>query len=132
MPFSRDASSAVDVYLRLHPRARDVRLLPSLTNPDLPAGKIFVGRWLRRAERLAKLPKLSRGAEHPFRRQFPSDRRQLPDAGIMAVAGWRSSRVMRESYQHADGERMLSVVESPESRPKRVESGTPVAHADAK
>ena len=41
----------------------------------------------------------------------------------MAVAGWQSPRVMRESYQHSDGAGMLSVVE-PESRPKPQVSGT--------
>jgi hypothetical protein len=56
----------------------------------------------------------------------------LPDVDIMAVAGWRASRVMRESYQHSDGPGMLSVVEPSESRPKPSESGTNEAQAEAK
>jgi len=68
---------------------------------------------------------------HPFRRSFASERRHLPDVDIMAVAGWRSSRVMRESYQHSDGPAMLSVVEPFKSRPKPSESGTNEAQAEA-
>ena len=124
VPLSRDARAAIDVYLRRHPKAGDVPLVPSNAEPHLACGKILAGRWLSRAEKLAQLPKLARGAWHPFRRAFASDRRHLPDVDIMAVAGWRSSRVMRESYQHADASGMLSVVEPPESRPKPGESGT--------
>ena len=131
VPLSSDARAAIDVYLRRHPKAGDVPLLPSNTEPHLACGKIFAGRWLRRAEKLAELPNIARGAWHPFRRSVASEHRHLPDADIM-VAGWRSSRVMRESYQHADGQGMLSVAEPPESRPNPRESGTPVAQSEAK
>ena len=106
--------------------------VPSNAEPHLACGKILAGRWLTRAEKLAELPKLARGAWHPFRRSFASERCHLPDVDIMAVGGWRASRVMRESYQHSDGPGMLSVVEPSESRPKPSESGTNEAQAEAK
>jgi hypothetical protein len=50
----------------------------------------------------------------------------------MAAGGWRSFRVMQESYQHADAAGMLNVVESAETRPKPSERGTTDARANAK
>jgi integrase len=132
VPLSRDARHELDVYLRHHPRAGDVPLLPANTSPDLACGKILAGRWLRKAEKLAQLPKLARGAWHAFRRQWASERRHLSAADTMAAGGWRSFRVMRESYQHADADGMLSVVDGPESRPNRQTSGSELAHAKSK
>lgn len=132
IPLSGDARAALDVYLRRHPTAGDVPLLPSNAGPHLACERILAGLWLTRAEKLAELPKLARGAWHPFRRSFASERRHLPDVDIMAVAGWRSSRVMRESYQHSDASGMLSVVEPAESRPKPSGSGTNEAQSEAK
>ena len=131
VPISRDARHALDVYVRHHPRAGDVPLLPSNSNPDLACGKILAGRWLSKAEKLAELPKLARGAWHTFRGQWASERRHLSPVDTMAAGGSRSFRVMRESYQHADAEGMLSVVESTESRPNPEERGSEVAHAAA-
>ena len=77
MPLSRDARTAIDVYLRHHPMAGDVPLVPSNAEAHQPCGKILAGRWLRKAEKLAEVPKLARGAWHPFRRQCASERRQV-------------------------------------------------------
>jgi hypothetical protein len=53
-------------------------LLSSNAEPHLACGKTLAGRWLTRAEKLAEVPKLARGAWHPFRRSFasPSSRRR--------------------------------------------------------
>ena len=105
---------------------------PSNANPDLARGKTLAGRGLRKAEKLAKQPKLARGAWHAFRRQWASERRHLSPTDTMAAGGWRSFRVMRESYQHADAEGMLSMVEAAESRPKREPSDTNLAQTNSK
>ena len=120
VPVGSDAMAGLPVGWLMFPTA------PSDSDGNSP------GDQARRPRSVAELPKLARGAWHPFRRSFASERRHLPDVDIMAVAGWRSSRVMRESYQHSDATGMLSVVEPSESRPKPSESGTNEAQAEAK
>ena len=92
VPLASDARAALDVYLRQHPKAGDVPLLPSNAEPHLACGKIFADRWLRRAEKLVALPKLARGAWHPFGRQWASERRHLSAGDLMAAGdGGRSA-----------------------------------------
>ena len=107
--------------------------LPSTTHPHLACGKIVAGRWLREKRRSSLgSPSPVPGAWHPFRLQVASERRDLPDAAIMAVTGWRSVRVIPESYRHADGARMLTVLDPAGSRPRAPEPGTDSAPAKAK
>jgi hypothetical protein len=98
VPLSRDARSALDVYLGLHPRARMCHCSHH-SRTRSPCRKDLC--W----------------PMAPARR----DARQ----GAEALA-WRLAPVppsVRGGYAFRRG--------IPESRPKRVESGTPVAHADS-
>jgi integrase len=132
VPLSADARAALDAYLRANPRAGDVPLMPANRNRDRAPGLALAGRWMRAAEKLAKVPKLARGEWHIWRRLWATERRHLPVQDLAAVGGWRSLSVLRSIYQHADAAGMLSAVESPESGPKRRGRGTQKAQANAK
>jgi hypothetical protein len=69
-------------------------------------------KWLLRAEKRAKLPKLRGGIWHPYRRLWATERKALPDADVAAAGGWRDTRALRLSYQQADPATMKSVVEA--------------------
>ncbi len=132
VPLSREARAAIDAYLRANPRAGDVPLIPANRRREQPAGLAVAGRWLRAAEKLAKVPKLSRGEWHIWRRLWASERRGMAVQDVAAVGGWRSLAVLRSVYQHADAAGMLSVVDPPESRPKARKIGTRKAQRNAK
>lgn len=131
-PLSTAARAALDAYLRAHPCAGDVPLVPSRADPTRVCGKASAGYWMRRAERLAKLPKLARGEWHTLRRLWATERRHLPVQDVAAAGGWKSLAVLRSVYQHADAAGMLAVLEPPESRPKPRRRGTQTAQRRAK
>ncbi|MHB1863401.1 MAG: tyrosine-type recombinase/integrase [Gemmatimonadaceae bacterium] len=116
-PLSRDARAALDDYLRQNPRVGEAPLFSASSDPSRAVHKVLVGYWLRRAEKLAKLPKLERGGYHAFRRLWASERRHLPAQDVAAAGGWRSLSTMRSAYQHADSATVFQVVENAPSGP---------------
>ncbi|HTK55063.1 MAG TPA: site-specific integrase, partial [Gemmatimonadaceae bacterium] len=118
VPMSRETRAAVESYLRANPRAGEAPLIPATRDPDRTPGLAAAGRWLRAAEKLAKVPKLARGEWHAWRRLWATERRAMPVQDIAAVGGWRSLAVLRSVYQHADAAGMLSAVEPPRSAPE--------------
>ncbi|HEU4631700.1 MAG TPA: tyrosine-type recombinase/integrase, partial [Gemmatimonadaceae bacterium] len=129
-PLSREARAALDAYLGAHPRVGDAPLFPSTADPAVPIYKTVAGYWLARAESLAKLPKLERGAWHAFRRLWASERRALPAQDVAAAGGWRSLATMRTAYQQADAATIYSVVEN--APPAPPEKGGPKGAAEAR
>lgn len=111
-PISKETRTALDVYLREHPKLGDAPLFASAEYPSRSIGKEIAGYWLRKAEKLAKLERMERGGYHAFRRAWASERRHLPAQDVAAAAGWRSLSVMRSAYMHPDAQTVLSVVES--------------------
>ena len=126
-PLSREARSALDAYLGAQPHVGDVPLFPQASDATKSVHKAHAGYWLQRAELLADLAKLERGAWHAFRRLWASERRALPAQDVAAAGGWRSLSVMRSAYQQADAPTVYSVVEKapvpPPDRPKRAHKG---------
>lgn len=122
-PIGRSAREALDAYLRRNPRVGDVPLFPAPgrprkksapgaePTPEQPIRRDLAAKWLLRAEKLARLPKLAGGAFHPYRRLWASERKHLPDVDVAAAGGWRDTRALKASYQHADPETVLQVVE---------------------
>lgn len=72
----------------------------------------LVTSWLLRAEKRAKLPKLERGAFHPYRRLWAVERKHLPVQDVAEAAGWRDTRSLETLYQQADAATVLRVVEN--------------------
>jgi integrase len=121
-PVSRPAREALDTYLRLNPRMGNVPLFPApgrkprkgqrkpATQPK-PISRDLAAKWLVRAETKAELPKLVGGVFHPYRHLWATERKGLADADVAAAGGWKDTRALKISYQHADGATVLSVVE---------------------
>lgn len=79
-------------------------------NPESSIRHDTMGRWLMRAEKLAGVPKLRGGRWHPYRRLWATERKDLPDADVAAAGGWRSTEALKLSYQKADPDTMLRVM----------------------
>ena len=62
-------------------------LFPGGEKTDQAINDEIAAYWLRKAEKLAKLPKLARGGYHPFRRLWASERRHLPAQDVAAAGG---------------------------------------------
>jgi hypothetical protein len=121
-PISKAARAALDEYLRRNPRMGDVPLFPapgkrrkkgdkSPAPAEQPMSRDRAAKWLVRAEGLAELPKLVGGVFHPYRRLWATERKGLADADVAAAGGWKDTRALKISYQHADAASVLGVVE---------------------
>ena len=111
-PISSSAREEVDLYLQRAPRIGDAPLFPAPSNTGAPIRRDTAATWLLRAEQAAKLPKLVGGTFHPYRRLWASERKSLPDVDVAAAGGWKDTRALKISYQHADPETVLKVVEN--------------------
>jgi integrase len=111
-PLGTAARRAIDDYLALEPRLGDVALFPAERDFDSPMRRDVASRWLLKAEKLAKLPKLEHGVFHCYRRLWAMERKNLPDVDVAAAGGWRDTRALKQSYQQADPATMLRVVEA--------------------
>jgi integrase len=111
-PMSQEARAAIDAYLRQNPRVGDAPLFSATNEPSRAVHKVLAGYWLQRAETLAKLPKMERGAWHAFRRLWASERRHLPAQDVAAAGGWRSLSTLRSAYMQADAQTVFQVVEN--------------------
>lgn len=66
-------------------------------------------KWLRFAEKKAKLPKLDGGLWHPYRRKWAIERKHLAPKDVAAAGGWKDLTTLLEVYQQADEESVLAV-----------------------
>lgn len=111
-PMSKTTREALEVYLRANPRVGEAPLFPAPGDDVAPMRRDTASKWLHRAETLAEVPKLHGGRWHPYRRLWATERKHLSDADVAAAGGWRDTRALKLSYQHADADTMLSVVEA--------------------
>jgi hypothetical protein len=111
-PLAAPARVALDAYLRQAAIVGGAPLFPSGRAPGVPMHKNMASYYLLRAERRARLAKLDRGSWHPYRRLWASERKHRSDVDVARAGGWRTIGVMRQSYQLADAQTVLSVVEN--------------------
>ena len=111
-PLGHAMREAVDEYLEQNPRVGEAWLFPAPRDDSKPLRRDRAATWLLRAEKLAKLPKLARGAWHPYRRLWATERKHLPDTDVAAAGGWRDTATLRLSYQQTDPATVLKVVEA--------------------
>jgi integrase len=86
------------------------------TRPNNPAEALDVRlatRWLRRAERLAKLDPLPGGAFHPMRRSWATARKHMPLKDVAATGGWADTQTLLRCYTMPDEEMQEQVVMQP-------------------
>lgn len=85
-------------------------LFPAPGNDAEPIARRLVTRWPLRAEKLAKLPKLERGAWHPLP-AIVGGRAEVASRCGRRSSGWRDTRALKLSYQQADPATVLRAVE---------------------
>ena len=66
-------------------------------------------KWLRVAEKAAKLPKLDGSLWHAYRRKWAIERKFLPLKDVAAAGGWKDVNTLLEVYQQSDEESVLAV-----------------------
>ena len=66
-------------------------------------------KWLRFAEKKAKLPKLDGSLWHAYRRKWASERKHLPLKDVAAAGGWKDVSTLLEVYQQSDAKSVLAV-----------------------
>jgi integrase len=94
----------------------DAYLFPAPRNIGDPVSRDALALYQRRAEQLAKVPRLPQDTFHGLRRKWATERRHLPDLDVATAGGWRSVAVMKRAYQHADDAGVLEAVVSPRRR----------------
>ncbi|UCG85253.1 MAG: site-specific integrase, partial [Gemmatimonadota bacterium] len=112
-PVTPDVRRELEAFRRLHPGVGEKLLFASAIDPQRPLHRATVTGWLKKAERLAGLPKLVRGSFHPYRRLWASERKHLPLKDVAAAGGWTDTSTLLRCYQTPDVETMERVVSEP-------------------
>lgn len=95
--------------------ARDITpsegwVFPAPKDASQPLGYHVIKGWLRKAERLAKVPHLPGGLWHPFRRGWATSRKHLPSGDVAKAGGWRDEATMRRCYVREDADTIVQAV----------------------
>jgi hypothetical protein len=97
-----------------HPGVGSVPIFPhpkQRRHPGGPVTRHLAAYWLKQAYELSGVPKLDRSLWHAFRRQWASERKNLPVKDVAAARGWKDVTTLINCYQQPDEETMRSVVE---------------------
>jgi hypothetical protein len=109
-PITPRVRAAINRILADRPGIGTGYLFPAPGTTDKPLSKRLALHWFHEAEILAGIaPEKGRGW-HSLRRKWATERKHLPDVDVAAAGGWASVVALKQSYQHADPETMLSVV----------------------
>ena len=81
--------------------------------PEQPMDRHLFDKWLSVAERTAKLPKLTGGLWHPYRRKWATERKHLSLKDVAAAGGWKDVETLTTCYQQPDTDTLLAVMSEP-------------------
>jgi len=102
-PMNADVRAALDAL----PRAiGPVPLFPGVTYE-------LASKWLRRAERLAKLEKQEGSLWHAYRRGWATARKHLAAKDVAYAGGWKNVATLQTIYQQPDAESTYRAVAEP-------------------
>ncbi|MFN2524742.1 MAG: tyrosine-type recombinase/integrase [Actinomycetota bacterium] len=74
----------------------------SETDPAKALERHTTKKWLRRAEKLAKVANMKHGGWHAFRRGWATERKNFPLKDVAEAGGWKETQSVLECYLHAD------------------------------
>jgi integrase len=109
-PINADVRRALDALLAARPGVGGACLFPSQTDVAKPMDRWFASKLLRRAERLAKLPKQDGSLWHAYRRKWGTERKHLPLGDVAQAGGWKTAAVLQQLYQQPDDATLYAVV----------------------
>jgi integrase len=112
VPITATARGALDRVIRDRPGIGSAPLFPSPKDRSKPMDRHLADRWMRQAERLAKIPHQRGGLWHTYRRKAATELKHAPDKDVMQLLGWKDLRSLKSAYQHADPETMLVALET--------------------
>ena len=113
-PMEPGARKAIDRILQIRTVVtNDTPLFPSPKDRTKPVRYELTRTWLRKAEKLAGVPKQAGGLWHPYRRGWATARKTMSMKDVAALGGWGSEAVLRGVYQQADMAGMIEVIEAP-------------------
>lgn len=110
---SDETRATLERILRERPGIGASYLFPSPASAERPVSRHVASDWLVAAELLAGIPHLDRGAWHPYRRKWGTERKHHPTADVMKAGGWKDERSLKTSYQKSDEATVLAVVNEP-------------------
>ena len=95
VPVSLEARGVLDIALARCPSPfEEAWLFPAPGNMGEPVSRYLCDKWLRAAEKEAKLEPLVGGLWHPYRRKFASDMVDVPDRIVAKLGGWKTPRTL--------------------------------------
>jgi integrase len=109
-PIGVPVREAVEAALRKRQRVGPGPLFPSPKDSRNPVSIHQASKWLREAEKLAKLKPLDGSLWHAYRRLWASARKDYPDVDVAQAGGWSSLEALKRAYQQPDDATMLRVV----------------------
>jgi len=109
-PVSGPAIAELERYVGRNPRIGDLPLFPAPKEPEKAIRVDTAGNWLRKAEKLAKLPPLAGGRWHPYRRLFAIELKTLSIHEVAVAGGWKSTETVQRSCQKAEAKGALAAI----------------------
>jgi integrase len=100
-----------------------LHVFPSESDDQAPVRTDVFSKWLRKAEKKARLPKLDGSLWHAYRRGWASSRKHLPTADVAAAGGWSDVTTLIRCYQQVDDDTLLRVMNEPRKVMERAKSG---------
>jgi integrase len=119
VPMLDSVRDALLVHRSANPVIGRAWVFPAPKDAARPCSRHLLDDWLRKAYERAGLPLPKGGSWHPFRRKWASERKDFPVVDVAAAGGWKDTRTVQQSYQHADSETVRTVV----LNPKRLVAG---------
>lgn len=110
-PISADVRAALDAFLSERLSIGAVYLFSE--TGERPVSYEQASKWLRKAERLAKVKKQDGSLWHAYRRGWATARKNLPAKDVAFAGGWKNAATLQGIYQQPDEDTMLRVVSEP-------------------
>ena len=114
VPAPPAALEALARFRVAHPGVGSVPIFPhpkQRRHPGRPVTRHLAAYWLKQAYELSGMPKPDGSLWHAFRRQWASERKDLPIKDVAAAGGWKDVTTLINCYQQPDEETLRSVVE---------------------
>ncbi len=110
-PINKLARAALDRVLDQRPAFNlDGYLFPSPRKPGEPVRGDVTSKWLKQAEKLAKVEKHDGSLWHAYRRLWATERKDLPVQDVARAGGWKDLKTLQTVYQQADTATTYAVV----------------------
>ncbi len=113
-PINELAREALERVLEQRPPFNpEAPIFPSPRDPTEPLRYELASKWLRQAEKKARVEPLDGSLWHAYRRMWATERKHLPAQDVAAAGGWKTVSTVQEIYQRADRATTYAVVNQP-------------------